>query len=131
MYRRREMVVSVEKNGTKLDNRYVVPYNRYLLVKYESHVNVEACNKSKAIKYLFKYVTKGPDTLTAEIQESGSKETSNTCPQISIMMMRLRHFLIVNTFQHVQQFGAFINMISTTDVRLLTVFVTIFKMNNS
>ncbi|CAN0875204.1 ATP-dependent DNA helicase PIF1 [Linum grandiflorum] len=60
-YRRRQTTVVVKKSGTTLDNRYVVPYNRDLLVKYQAHINVEICHKGQLIKYLFKYITKGPD----------------------------------------------------------------------
>ncbi|CAN0924935.1 ATP-dependent DNA helicase PIF1 [Linum grandiflorum] len=60
-YRRRQTSITVEKSGTTLDNRYVVPYNRDLLVKYQAHINVEICHKGQLIKYLFKYITKGPD----------------------------------------------------------------------
>ncbi|CAN0925705.1 ATP-dependent DNA helicase PIF1 [Linum grandiflorum] len=60
-YRRRETTVTAEKSNTILDNRHVVPYNRDLLVKYQAHINVEVCHKGQLIKYLFKYITKGPD----------------------------------------------------------------------
>ncbi|CAN1271712.1 ATP-dependent DNA helicase PIF1 [Linum perenne] len=60
-YRRRDMGVTVDRHGTLLDNQYVVPYNRNLIVKYQAHINVELCHRGRLIKYLFKYVTKGPD----------------------------------------------------------------------
>lgn len=34
IYRRRDDGLTIEKNGINLDNRYVVPHNRYLLLKY-------------------------------------------------------------------------------------------------
>ncbi|CAN1189520.1 ATP-dependent DNA helicase PIF1 [Linum perenne] len=53
--------ITTTKSGKCLDNRYVVPYNRYLIVKYQAHINIEICHKGQLIKYLFKYITKGPD----------------------------------------------------------------------
>ncbi|CAN1792342.1 ATP-dependent DNA helicase PIF1, partial [Linum perenne] len=60
-YRLRDTGILVDRFGVMLDNRYVVPYNRALLVKYQAHMNVELCHKGCLIKYLFKYITKGPD----------------------------------------------------------------------
>ncbi|GKB58922.1 hypothetical protein Tco_0915108, partial [Tanacetum coccineum] len=64
IYRRRDNKASSVKAKFKYDNRYVVPHNRYLLLKYQAHINVEWCNRSKAIKYLFKYLDKGLNRAT-------------------------------------------------------------------
>ena len=46
----------------KLQNRFVVPYNPYFLLKLRCDINIEVFNAIKSIKYLFKYFYKGPDT---------------------------------------------------------------------
>ena len=69
-YRRRNLGIRTNKRGIHMDNRNVVPYNPYLLMKYNAHINVEYCNKSNAIKYLFKYINKGPDRAKLEISNS-------------------------------------------------------------
>jgi len=76
-YRCRDYGVVVEKTGIKLDNRSVVPYSPVLLMRYQAHVNTEYCNKSNSIKYLFKYVNKGPDRATIQIS-SNFVESSDT-----------------------------------------------------
>ncbi|XP_058751157.1 uncharacterized protein LOC131624213 [Vicia villosa] len=73
LYRRRSNSHVIQKNGVSLDNRHVVPYNVRFLLKYHAHINMEWCNQSTSIKYLFKYIHKGFDRITATITtNSGS-----------------------------------------------------------
>ena len=46
-----------------VDNSWVVPYNPYLCLKYNAHINVECSNSIKAIAYVTKYVNKGCDRI--------------------------------------------------------------------
>ncbi|KAG5584668.1 hypothetical protein H5410_045102 [Solanum commersonii] len=45
-----------EVRGMKMNNQWVVPYNPYLLMRYNCHIKVEVCSGVKAIKYLYKYI---------------------------------------------------------------------------
>jgi hypothetical protein len=57
-----------------VNNMWIVPYNPFLLKKYQMHINVEMCNMAMASKYLFKYITKGPDHAMAKVQEDNNEE---------------------------------------------------------
>ena len=66
LYKRPDNGRTIERNGVILDTRWVVPYCPYLLLKYDAHINVEACMSIKSVKYIFKYVYKGYDCANIE-----------------------------------------------------------------
>ncbi|KAL5565200.1 hypothetical protein UlMin_028364 [Ulmus minor] len=60
--------------GHYLDNQWVVPYNPYLLAKFNCHINVEICSTVKAVKYLYKYIYKGHDRIAFHINSNNSEK---------------------------------------------------------
>ena len=58
IYRRNNNGRKVFIRGHQLDNRWVVPYNPYLLAKFNCHMNVEMCSTIQAVKYIYKYIYK-------------------------------------------------------------------------
>ncbi|XP_026459021.1 uncharacterized protein LOC113359642 [Papaver somniferum] len=84
VYRRQQMNCGVEKEGIKLDNRWVVPHNLDLLVRYDAHINVEVCNcRGVSINYLFKYLHKGSDRVTAILETPATKKQTSNDSDIS------------------------------------------------
>ena len=73
LYRRRNNNRTVEVKNVQLDNRWVVPYNPYLLLKYNAHINVEICSTVMAVKYLYKYVYKGHDRALLEVKNNSDE----------------------------------------------------------
>ncbi|XP_026377985.1 uncharacterized protein LOC113272351 [Papaver somniferum] len=78
VYRRRKNAWGVEKDGIKLDNKWVVPYNLDLIIRYDAHINVEVCNcRGMTVKYLFKYLHKGNDRITGILQVIPAKKNNS------------------------------------------------------
>jgi hypothetical protein len=57
----------IKGKEVRIDNRWVVPHNRYLTSRYKAHINVEICASIDAIKYICKYIYKGADRTTLRI----------------------------------------------------------------
>jgi hypothetical protein len=53
---------------TIFTNKDVVPHPRELLVKFNCHINLEVCALIKSVKYIHKYIYKGPDRATLEMR---------------------------------------------------------------
>ncbi len=74
VYRRRDNGRTISKTNTagteyQLDNTWVVPYNPFLSLYFNCHLNVEVCSSISAVKYLFKYVYKGPDRAMVAVAD--------------------------------------------------------------
>ncbi len=45
-----------------------MPYNPYLLIRFNTYINIKVASNINAFKYLYKYVYKGPNRITATIE---------------------------------------------------------------
>ncbi|WKX98137.1 hypothetical protein Q1695_013657 [Nippostrongylus brasiliensis] len=76
-YRRPNDGRSVSIGDIQYDNRHVVPYNPYISLLLNAHINVEVCGYIQAVKYLYKYVYKGPDRASLRITGQQSATSRN------------------------------------------------------
>lgn len=74
LYRRRnpddggQTITKVLRNiRMDIDNRWIVPYNPLLSKIFNAHINVDACNSVKSIKYICKYINKGSDMAVFQV----------------------------------------------------------------
>ncbi len=59
--------VEFKKRNARLNNRWIVSYNPFLTRFLKAHVNIEVCVTISAIKYINKYIYKGHDKATVQI----------------------------------------------------------------
>ena len=53
-----------------MDNRWVIPYNRDLCVKYDAFISFEWCTQKKVIKYLHICLHKRADRATIVTEDN-------------------------------------------------------------
>ncbi|XP_031121219.1 uncharacterized protein LOC116024466 [Ipomoea triloba] len=70
IYKRRNTPFLVHVKGFNLDNRWIVPYNPQLLLKFDFHINVEVCASIKSVKYIYKYIYKGHDRVSMTLGDN-------------------------------------------------------------
>jgi len=94
----------VQKGDVKLDKNYVVPHNLNLLIKYQAHINVEWCTRSKAIKYLFKYINKGLNRATIFVQENVTRNEISGLKIIINVYLDCRYIFACEACWRIYQF---------------------------
>jgi hypothetical protein len=72
LLRRRRGDTGKTPKGRVVDNRHISTYVPYLVLKYDCHANIMPCVDVHAIKYLYKYVYKGPDRAAARTTTNDS-----------------------------------------------------------
>nr|XP_027127530.1 uncharacterized protein LOC113743677 [Coffea arabica] len=83
-YRRRNDGQKITVRGHQLDNRWIVPHNRYLLAKFDCHINVEICSTVKAVKYIYKYIYKGHDRIHFRVNSDALAQDNNSSQPLPI-----------------------------------------------
>ena len=68
---------TVQGKQITIDNRWVVPYNPFLSLKFDAHINVEVVYSVSAVKYLYKYITKGSDRVMIRLSSGEERDITN------------------------------------------------------
>jgi hypothetical protein len=83
-YRRRSpedggRVITLTRGGFtfQVTNADVVPYSPMLSLLFNCHINVEKSNSPKNAKYLYKYITKGPDRAMVSVELDDEERPRN------------------------------------------------------
>ncbi|KAI3462420.1 hypothetical protein Pfo_019083 [Paulownia fortunei] len=66
IHRKRKNRLIVQVRNAQLN----VPYNQYLLSRYNYHINIKICSGVIEVRYLYKYIYKGQDRLPIHINHN-------------------------------------------------------------
>lgn len=61
----------------EVTNANVVPYNPWLSLKLNCHINVEKSNSARNSKYLYKYTLKGSDRAMVSVELDNEEQPRN------------------------------------------------------
>jgi len=103
------MMVEESLSGKELDNCWVVPYNCDLCVKYDAHINIEKCAQKKVIKYLHKYIHKGPDQATFVIEDNVDSTDAGGYPQCR-KVDEIKQYLDGRYISSIEVAGAYLSL---------------------
>ncbi|KAF6750129.1 hypothetical protein DFP72DRAFT_818035, partial [Ephemerocybe angulata] len=53
-----------------LDDQWIVPYSPYLSAEFDCHINCDSIASAGSFKYLFKYIQKGGDQPSLEVNKN-------------------------------------------------------------
>ena len=82
-------IKKVNGNDLAVDNSFVVPYNPTLYLRFQAHINVEIVHSVQAVKYLYKYITKGQDQVLLGFGEDTENDEINRYISASEALCRL------------------------------------------
>lgn len=58
-----------------------MPYNQFLSLKYDTHINVEVVYLVSAVKYLYKYISKGSDCVVVRLGKGQARAINDDIEQ--------------------------------------------------
>ncbi len=68
----------------------MVPYNPYLSLLFNCHINVEVCTSVAAVKYLYKYVYKGHDRAQVDVGPMDVVALDGAAPAQPLMQDKIK-----------------------------------------
>jgi hypothetical protein len=86
----------------------------HLLKKYNAHINVEWCNKSNMIKYLFKYITKESDRARVYFEVTAKTSNPSPGPQLA-PRDEIQEYIDADSSLHVKPYGILSNLTFTLE----------------
>ncbi|CAM9437982.1 unnamed protein product [Laminaria digitata] len=95
---------------TDIDNQWIVPYNPFLLMKFDCHICCDLVTAKAVIAYLYKYCFKGRDMAKAKILLEGNEieayksiiSSSEAMWRIFGYAMQYRTPIVILLFVHLQ-----------------------------